>query len=582
MIDNAMDSKQPKYKWEQIEPKKRKEAELLVAAFNIPLWIAHLLTQRNVCSELQVRQFFSPSSLEVHDPFLMSDMEKAVQQLLYTISQGHKIMVYGDYDVDGTTAVSMMSDFLDEVPADHITYIPDRFQEGYGVSMLGIETAINENCKLIITLDCGIRALKPIAKAKENGIKVIVCDHHEPGHELPPAFAILNPKKENCNYPFKELSGAGVGFKLIQAFSQEQGLDWDDIAHHLDLLALSIAADMVSIQGENRFLASQGLKILNSNHRRTGLDLLLTKAKRNEIQLTISDLVFALAPRINAAGRLGSASDAILVLKNSGALKTKQKTVVKIEKLNGQRKLLDQRTKEEALEQIKLSNNHQLTHCTVVNGPWHKGVVGIVASRLIENFYRPTVVLAEQDELLTGSVRSIEGIDVHLALKHCAPLLKKFGGHQMAAGLLLEKTQLNAFRKSFNEAILLQKKEHLLPTLKVHAKVELDEWSDKIFKIIERMEPFGPGNPRPLFMAENVMLESAPQFMGQEKKHVRLKLRQNEKSSMNFNAVFFNASPVCDELKERSRIDLVYVMERNNWKGQSTVQIRIKDLALSQ
>ncbi|MGB0424467.1 MAG: single-stranded-DNA-specific exonuclease RecJ, partial [Flavobacteriales bacterium] len=479
-----------------------------MSAFNIPIWLAQLLTQRGLFSESQVKAFFSPSSLEVHDPFLMSDMKEAVKLLFHTIDRKQKVMVYGDYDVDGTTAVSMMSDFLHELGVDHINYIPDRFTEGYGVSDQGIETAIDQNCKLIITLDCGIRAAKPIAKAKENGIKVIVCDHHQPGEILPDAYAILNPKKVNCTYPFKELSGAGVGFKLIQAFSQEQGWEWEDITHHLDLLALSIAADMVNIQGENRFLASQGLEIINSSERRIGLDLLLKKAKRDEIQLTITDLVFALSPRINAAGRLGSASDAILLLSKTSSQIEKENTVEKIEQLNSQRKLLDQRIKEEALEQIRATNNHNLSHCTVVcSQDWHKGVVGIVASRLIEEHYRPTVVLAESEGMVTGSVRSINGIDVHKALQHCESVLKKYGGHVMAAGLLLEKEKLPEFRKLFNEAIVLQQEKHLTPTIKIHAEVGLDQWTDKMFKIIERMEPFGPGNQRPLFIAKGVILE---------------------------------------------------------------------------
>ncbi|MGB1031262.1 MAG: single-stranded-DNA-specific exonuclease RecJ, partial [Flavobacteriales bacterium] len=337
-MNNSIDPYQSIYKWEIIENQNAKEAKQLVSAFNIPIWLAQLLTQRGLFSESQVKAFFSPSSLEVHDPFLMSDMKEAVKLLFHTIDQKQKVMVYGDYDVDGTTAVSMMSDFLHELGVDHINYIPDRFTEGYGVSDQGIETAIDQNCKLIITLDCGIRAAKPIAKAKENGIKVIVCDHHQPGEILPDAYAILNPKKVNCTYPFKELSGAGVGFKLIQAFSQEQGWEWEDITHHLDLLALSIAADMVNIQGENRFLASQGLEIINSSERRIGLDLLLKKAKRDEIQLTITDLVFALSPRINAAGRLGSASDAILLLSKTSSQIEKENTVEKIEQLNSQRK----------------------------------------------------------------------------------------------------------------------------------------------------------------------------------------------------------------------------------------------------
>lgn len=583
MIHNTIDTHQSNFTWDTVEIESRKEIDSLISAFAIPYWIASLLVQRGLFSDLEVKNFFNPSGQELHDPFLLSDMKEAVKLLFHTVEQKQKIMVYGDYDVDGTTAVSMISDFLRELETEHINYIPDRFDEGYGVSMKGIQTAVDEKCNLIITLDCGIRAIEPIAKAKEMGIKVIVCDHHEPGPELPNAYAILNPKKVNCKYPFKELSGAGVGFKLIQAFGQEQGWEWEDTKHHLDLLAISIAADMVGIQGENRYLVSCGLKLLNSSKRRLGIDLLLEKAKRKDQELKLSDLVFALAPRINAAGRIGSATAAVTVLTKHGDKEEKLEAIELIESYNTKRKQLDQQTKEEALDQIKLSNNHGLSHSTVVHSStWHKGVVGIVASRLIDAYYRPSVVLAEKDGLLTGSVRSIKGIDVHSALENCKSVLIKFGGHVMAAGLLLEKKNLEEFKHLFDSAIKKQSEKLLTPSIKIHAEVDLDQWTDKTFRIIERMEPFGPGNARPTFLAKDVIIESAPSFMGKDRSHVRLKLRQTDISNKNFDAVYFNAAKHCKPLKQFSKIDVVYVMERNNWKGKSSVQLRIKDLLLKE
>ncbi|MDP4588007.1 MAG: single-stranded-DNA-specific exonuclease RecJ, partial [Flavobacteriales bacterium] len=476
--------------------------------FPVSWWIAQILLLRDLQNQEHLDKYFRPRFQSSHDPMKLKGMDKALELLKEAIFQQKKIMVYGDYDVDGTTAVSMMSDFLWQHEALFIPYIPDRYEEGYGVSAKGIDTAIEQGVHLLITLDCGIRAVEHIERARTAGIDVIVCDHHEPGEALPKANAILNPKQADCDYPFDGLSGAGVAFKLIHAFAIDQGYDDHYMERFLDLLALSIAADIVPVIDENRTFLILGLQRLNSKDVRPGFKALLDAAKFSKEKVNLGDLLFVIAPRINAAGRLKTGQLAVEVLRNRGDdLEALRKLAQELEETNQERRSLDEGITAEALEQCTSNNFFGATHSNVVSGKeWHKGVVGIVASRLIESHYKPSIVLAEHDGVLSGSVRSIYGLDVHEALKACSHLLDRFGGHAMAAGLSLAAANLAELRLAFDAAIKKQKPQLPKPSLLISAELKPGDIDKKSFVILENMEPFGPKNSRPLFLSKMVLL----------------------------------------------------------------------------
>ena len=533
--------------------------------------IATLLAQRGINTFEEAKQFFRPQLSDLNDPFLMKDMDLAVNRLHTAISGNEKVLVYGDYDVDGTTAVSLMYLFLKNKCSHVEYYIPDRYEEGYGVSYKGIDYAKSNGFTLIVCLDCGIKAVEKVAYAKDQGIDFIICDHHRPGEKLPSAVAVLDPKRMDCNYPFKELCGCGVGFKLAQAYHQYFNLSFEDLIPLLDLVVVSIAADIVPIIDENRVLAFYGLQQLNSNPR-IGLKALMTVANRKEI-FNISDVVFGLAPRINAAGRIEHGNKAVELLVQEDFSQAKVKAEY-IDKHNLTRKELDQNITKEALE--KIVPNAKTT--VVFSEKWHKGVVGIVASRLIETHYRPTIVLTESHGKLTGSARSVSGFDVYNAIDSCSNLLEQFGGHKYAAGLTLKKENLEAFIKQFEQVVSETiTSEMLTPKISIDLEMSIADINKKTFRIIEQMAPFGPANSRPVFMVKGMIDNGTGRLIGQEKNHLKLALTDSD-NSKTLDGIGFGMSDRFPMVQDKQSFDVCFVMDLNEWNGTTNLQLRIKDL----
>jgi single-stranded-DNA-specific exonuclease len=533
--------------------------------------IATLLAQRGINTFEEAKQFFRPQLSDLNDPFLMKDMDLAVNRLHTAISGNEKVLVYGDYDVDGTTAVSLMYLFLKNKCSHVEYYIPDRYEEGYGVSYKGIDYAKSNGFTLIVCLDCGIKAVEKVAYAKDQGIDFIICDHHRPGEKLPSAVAVLDPKRMDCNYPFKELCGCGVGFKLAQAYHQYFNLPFEDLIPLLDLVVVSIAADIVPIIDENRVLAFYGLQQLNSNPR-IGLKALMTVANRKEI-FNISDVVFGLAPRINAAGRIEHGNKAVELLVQEDFSQAKVKAEY-IDKHNLTRKELDQNITKEALE--KIVPNAKTT--VVFSEKWHKGVVGIVASRLIETHYRPTIVLTESHGKLTGSARSVSGFDVYNAIDSCSNLLEQFGGHKYAAGLTLKKENLEAFIKQFEQVVSETiTSEMLTPKISIDLEMSIADINKKTFRIIEQMAPFGPANSRPVFMVKGMIDNGTGRLIGQEKNHLKLALTDSD-NSKTLDGIGFGMSDRFPMVQDKQSFDVCFVMDLNEWNGTTNLQLRIKDL----
>ena len=533
--------------------------------------IATLLAQRGINTFEEAKQFFRPQLSDLNDPFLMKDMDLAVNRLHTAISGNEKVLVYGDYDVDGTTAVSLMYLFLKNKCSHVEYYIPDRYEEGYGVSYKGIDYAKSNGFTLIVCLDCGIKAVEKVAYAKDQGIDFIICDHHRPGEKLPSALAVLDPKRMDCNYPFKELCGCGVGFKLAQAYHQYFNLPFEDLIPLLDLVVVSIAADIVPIIDENRVLAFYGLQQLNSNPR-IGLKALMTVANRKEI-FNISDVVFGLAPRINAAGRIEHGNKAVELLVQEDFSQAKVKAEY-IDKHNLTRKELDQNITKEALE--KIVTNAKTT--VVFSEKWHKGVVGIVASRLIETHYRPTIVLTESHGKLTGSARSVSGFDVYNAIDSCSNLLEQFGGHKYAAGLTLKKENLEAFIKQFEQVVSETiTSEMLTPKISIDLEMSIADINKKTYRIIEQMAPFGPANSRPVFMVKGMIDNGTGRLIGQEKNHLKLALTDSD-NSKTLDGIGFGMSDRFPMVQDKQSFDVCFVMDLNEWNGTTNLQLRIKDL----
>ncbi len=536
--------------------------------------IAQLLIERGIETFDEAKFFFRPELKELHDPFLMKDMHKAVARVEEALQQNQKILVYGDYDVDGTTSVALMATFLETLGAKLEYYIPDRYAEGYGVSYMGIDYAHNNNFSLIICLDCGIKAVEKVAYATEKNVDFIICDHHRPSDVVPAAIAVLDPKQNDCNYPYKELSGCGVGFKLAQAYSLHKGLPFEDLLPLMDLLVISIAADIVPITGENRVMAFYGLQQLNS-HPRIGVQALLNVAGK-ENQINISDVVFGLAPRINAAGRIEHGKKAVEMLIQSNPEQAQEKANY-INEHNLTRRELDQQITKEALEMIVPN-----AKSTVVFHPdWHKGVIGIVASRLIESHYRPTIVLTESKGMMTGSARSVMGFDVYDAIDACSDLIEQFGGHKYAAGLTLKKENLEAFIAKFEEVVSQTiTADMLTPEIRIDAELTLDKIDKKLHRILSQMEPFGPGNNRPVFISKQVKDSGYGRLIGAEKTHLKLNLTSDD-SDNKLDAIGFSMSDKFDFIKGGQVFDICYVLEENVWNGKSNLQLRLKDVRTS-
>ena len=550
----------------------------LSAELGIDPVLAVLLIHRGITTFQEARDFFRPSLENLHDPFLMKDMDRAVERLGAAVRGGEKILVYGDYDVDGTTAVSLVYSFLKHLTDNVDFYIPDRYDEGYGVSYKGIDHAAESGCTLIITLDCGIKANDKTEYARGKGIDMIICDHHLPENEIPDAVAVLDPKREDCNYPFDDLSGCGVGFKLVQAYSMRDGIPFSDIVPLLDLLVVSIASDLVSVVGENRILAHYGLKQLNENPRK-GLLAMINLSGLDPEHITIDDIVFKIGPRINAAGRMESGRIAVELLTAEDDA-TANRIGTEINEHNNERKEIDREITREALEMVQSGNCLSSGKATIVYNPhWHKGVVGIVASRLVEAFYRPTVVFTKSNGWVTGSARSIHGFDLYDAIEHCADLLENFGGHLYAAGLTLKEENLPEFCSRF-ESFIGEKinSEILTPAITVDAELNFDRITPKFFRILKQFQPFGPENTAPVFVTENVYDNGNVRKVGAEGSHLRLELMQESQPYRHISAIAFNKSEHFEHIRAGDPIDVCYSIVENYYRGMANLQLRIKDL----
>ncbi len=557
-----------------VKPKpEQKSIDDLSEALGVDDLIAQLLIQRGVTNYEEAKSFFRPELTHLHDPFLMKGMQKAVDRIEQAFANGENILVYGDYDVDGTTSVALMSSYLQETYPNVATYIPDRYAEGYGISFKGIDFAADNDISLIIALDCGIKAIDQIKYAKEKGIDVIVCDHHRPGKDLPEAVAILDPKQEDCAYPYKELCGCGVGFKLIQALADQQGKTIDDILLYLDLVATAIAADIVPITGENRVLAYYGLMVINENPR-TGIKALIDQTKKRE--LTITDVVFILAPRINAAGRMKHGQHAVELLTETNFLQA-QRFASEIESFNTERRSLDQEITQEALVQIQENREEDKFTSVVYNENWHKGVIGIVASRLTETYYRPTLVFTKSGDKLAASARSVKGFDIYNALEGCSDCLEQFGGHMYAAGLTLLEEQYELFKKQFEKVVSESIDPKLLqPEISIDAKISMHQITPKLMRILKQFAPFGPGNMAPVFMAEGLKDTGHARGVGQDEKHLKCSLYQP--SSNPIGAIGFNLGNKLTRVKSIKPFDAVFSLDENEWNGTVSLQLKLRDI----
>ncbi|MBT8186352.1 MAG: single-stranded-DNA-specific exonuclease RecJ [Croceitalea sp.] len=549
------------------------EIERLSKTLKVNPLIAHLLLQRGISTYEDAKLFFRPQLKHLHDPFLMQDMAVAVARIEQAISSGENILVYGDYDVDGTTAVALMTSYLMTYYPNVATYIPDRYDEGYGISLKGIDFAEDNGFTLIIALDCGVKAVAQVDYAKQKGIDFIICDHHRPGPDLPNAVAILDPKRDDCQYPFKELCGCGVGFKLIQALAKNRGQTIDDLLPYLDLVATAIGADIVPITGENRVLAYFGLQLINE-FPRAGFKAIINQIKKNE--LTITDVVFIIAPRINAAGRMKHGQHAVNLLMETNMAEA-ENFAAAIEKFNTERRSLDQEITDAALKQIQLNKEEERFTSVVYDQNWHKGVIGIVASRLTETYYRPTLVFTKSGDKLAASARSVKGFDVYNALEGCSDCIEQFGGHKYAAGLTLLETQYERFKKQFEKVVAESIDPQLLfPELSIDTAIELHQITPKLMRILKQFAPFGPGNMSPVFMAENVQDTGYGKGVGEEEKH--LKLTVTQKGSKPIGAIGFNLGDKIGAVKSKNRFDIAFSLDENEWNGQVSLQLKLKDL----
>lgn len=557
---------------------------------NINTLLSTLLVQRGVKSFEDARSFFRPKLLQLHDPFLMKDMDKAVYRVEKAIRNHEKILIYGDYDVDGTTAVALVYTFLKSIYREVGFYIPDRYSEGYGVSKTGIEYAAENNYTLIIALDCGIKAVDNIKLALDLGIDFIICDHHRPGDVLPPAFAILDPKRSDCNYPYDELSGCGLGFKLIQAFSKKNRMPFKRLEKYLDLVVVSIAADIVPITGENRILAYYGLKLLNSKPRPAFTAILHYSniKKKNEFQyvdeefafnrkLSISDLVFLIGPRINAAGRMESGRNSVELL-ISNNIETAIERAEQINHFNTERRTLDMQITQQAIDSIANDDSFADKKATIVYNPnWHKGVLGIVASRITEHYYRPTIILTQANGLITGSARSVKDFDIYNAIDQCYDLLEHFGGHKYAAGLSIKPENFDAFKERFERNVANTIEEHMLiPEIEIDAKVRLSSISTKFYKILKQFAPFGPENMAPIFMTEGVVDTGFACVVG--KNHLKLSVIHPDISGFPLAAIAFQQGDKLPIVQSGRPFSICYHVEENEWNGHVSLQLNIKDI----
>lgn len=563
-------------KWELLQEGKEAEVELLAKAINVSLPLANILVQRGVTSFEQAKQYFRPKLEALHDPLLMQDMAVAVERILKAIERQEKILIYGDYDVDGTTSVAMMFSYLKRLHPLVDYYIPDRYAEGYGVSTKGVQYALNKGFSLVITLDCGIKAVEKVANAADQQLDFIICDHHTPGEEIPPAIAVLDPKRPDCHYPFDALSGCGVGFKLIQALAGRLATPPEELFSLLDFVAISTACDIVPIIGENRVLAKYGLTQLNQNPR-PGIKALLEMIGIQG-QVNITNLVFQVGPRINATGRISHANQAVqlLIAEDEAEINELVRT---LDTKNNIRRDYDAKATQKAIEMISDVQKQGRKSTVLFDPEWHKGIIGIVASRCIESYYRPTVILTESNGLATGSARSIPDFDIYEALNDCSDLLLQYGGHKYAAGLSLEIEKVEAFRRKFEQIVAQKLDDNLLtPKIIIDGMISLDDISWKFFNIIEQMAPFGPGNMKPVFLSRKVKLYGMARLL--KGKHLKFKARQINSNKI-VDSICFNGHEHYEQLQTSSHFAICYTIEVNDFNNQRSLQLNIKDIKFS-
>lgn len=569
-----------KYQWNYQPPTDEDKAcaEKLAGEVNVNVAIAQMLVARGVRTQEQARAYFRPQLLDLHDPYLMKDMDRAVERLNEAMGQRERIMIYGDYDVDGCTAVALVYRLLIQYYSNLECYIPDRSDEGYGVSVKGVDYAASQGVKLIIVLDCGIKATEEVKYAKEKGIDFIICDHHVPDDELPPAVAILNAKRVDNTYPYQELSGCGVGFKLMQAFAMSNGIPFSQLIPLLDLCAISIASDIVPVMGENRILAYHGLRQLNNNPS-VGVKALLNICGLVGKELTMSDIVFKIGPRINASGRVqnGKQSVDLLVERDADKAKVLAET---INEYNEERKELDKRTTEESSRMVaEMLKDKDEGAIVIYNPDWHKGVIGIVASRLTEEYFRPAVVLTLDGGIVTGSARSVSGFDVYKAIQHCEDLMENFGGHTYAAGLSMKAANVEEFTRRFKAYVTEHiDSEKIMATLDIHAVVNFRDITHRFHSDLKRMRPFGPDNPKPMLCTMHVFDYGTSKVVGRQQEHIKLEL-VDSKSNNVVNGIAFGQSSEARYIKTKGSFDIVYSVEENARK-HGDIQLQIEDIRI--
>ena len=558
-------------KWIPINVPNQKEIDSLVKTLSVDLLISKILVQRGINTFDKAKKFFRPKLEDLYDPFLMKDMDIAVDRIQNAISKKEKILIYGDYDVDGVTSVALVYSYLVKNYSNVIKYIPDRYKEGYGISRQGIDYAKSEKVHLIISLDCGITAIDKINYANELEIDFIICDHHIPLEKLPNAIAVLDPKRKDCKYPFKDLCGCGIGFKLIQALAVIDNKPFDDLIVYLDLVAIAIAADIVPIIDENRVLAFYGIKQINKNPR-TGLREMINSVKS---KIKINDLIFRIAPRINSSGRMDKAISSVelLIQKNDKNLDDLSE---KIELLNTERRIKQEIIINEALEEIKNQKQKKTFSTIVYKEDWHKGVIGIVASKLMDYYYKPTVVLTKSEDLIVGSVRSVKGLDIYNVLKKCKNVLIQFGGHKYAAGVTLNKNKLNEFKKMFEENVKSSiSEDQRIRSIYYESEIKFAEITHKLYRILDQLAPFGPKNSKPLFVTHKCQDTGASRLVGKEKDHLRIEVHDNYGGRIS--GIAFSKADYISDIKKQKKFSILYSIDKNEYNGKSNIEINVRD-----
>jgi len=560
--------------WELAKEQKEEKIKNLQQQLNVSRLTSALLLNRGVDDYDMAKKFFRPSMDDLHDPFLMEDMKKAVDRIQHAFSKNENILVFGDYDVDGTASVALVSKYLRSHSSQQIfTYIPHRYEEGYGISTQAIDFAESNKISLIIALDCGIQAVEKIEYASEKNIDFIICDHHTPSNKIPNAIAVLNPLREDCKYPFKQLCGCGIGFKLIQALNTV--MDQKEVLNqYLDLVCLAVVADIVPLVGENRVLCYYGLQQINTTPR-TGVQVIIQMLEKQEI--TNGDIAFYIAPRINAAGRMESGNLAVELL-STDDIDRAENLAEKLNQLNIERRILDKTTVEEAIAQVKKQKNEKARTTVVYNPEWHKGVIGIAASKIMETYYRPTIVFASTGDVLVGSARSVKGFNIHDAIEKCKDFVIEYGGHKYAAGLKVKKNEFKNFKEKFEQVVNSSiTKEAETKTIYIEGQIELNEITPKFYRILKQFAPFGPGNSMPVFSANNLRDTGYAKVVGKENTHLKFNLTQQNNSKI-YNAIGFGLAGKYPNVMDKKLFNAAFTIDENQWNGKTNIQLKVIDI----